>query len=109
MNLPHHGSLIAGSSSNSVTYSPTTGFIGADSFTYKATNGQGVDSKLATTQIKINAAHKGHHQTAPTAIIGPDQTVSSGAVVTLDGSASNDRDGDQLTYSWHRYQVLLLH
>jgi len=37
---------------------------------------------------------------APNAIAGASRTVSSGAPVTLDGSQSNDADGDGLTYSW---------
>ena len=37
---------------------------------------------------------------APTANVGPDQTVSAGGSVQLDGSASSDADGDPLTYQW---------
>lgn len=37
---------------------------------------------------------------APNAVAGTSQTVSSGASVTLNGSASNDPDGDTLTYQW---------
>lgn len=36
---------------------------------------------------------------APIADAGPDQSVSVGAPVTLDGSASSDVDGDSLTFS----------
>ena len=37
----------------------------------------------------------------PVANAGPDQSVTSGATVTLDGSGSSDADtGDTLTYSW---------
>jgi K319L-like, PKD domain/PKD domain/Calx-beta domain len=37
---------------------------------------------------------------APTAAAGPDQRVSLGSVVTLDGSGSTDVDGDTLVYMW---------
>ena len=38
--------------------------------------------------------------TPPVAVAGPDQTVPYGAVATLDGSGSNDDDGNVLTYLW---------
>ncbi|MBI4775893.1 MAG: hypothetical protein HY788_17255 [Deltaproteobacteria bacterium] len=36
----------------------------------------------------------------PTAVAGPDQTVSVGQLVTLNGSGSSDPDGDALAYHW---------
>jgi len=37
---------------------------------------------------------------APVADAGPDQSVNTGSMVQLDGSASSDPDGDSITYSW---------
>jgi hypothetical protein len=37
---------------------------------------------------------------APVADAGPDQNVSTGSLVTLDGSGSSDADGNTITYSW---------
>ena len=36
----------------------------------------------------------------PVAVAGPDQTVSPGATVVLDGTASSDPDSDPLAYRW---------
>jgi len=38
--------------------------------------------------------------TAPVANAGPDQTVYTGATVTLDGTGSSDADSNSLTYAW---------
>jgi hypothetical protein len=53
--LPQHGTLTA-PTSNTVTYTPNTGFSGTDSYAYKAADGQGVDSNIATVTITVNAA-----------------------------------------------------
>jgi hypothetical protein len=56
---PQHGTLTPGTVSSIVFYTPNTGFIGTDSFTYKATDGQGVDSNIATVTITVSSSSSG--------------------------------------------------
>ena len=57
--LPKHGILTNGTVSSSKFYTPNNGFSGSDSFTYKATDGQGIDSKPATVMIIVSNASSG--------------------------------------------------
>lgn len=50
--------------------------------------------------LRINIADGTGANSQPNSIAGMSQTVTSGAVVTLDGSQSNDPEGDALTYQW---------
>src|SRR2546428_103951 len=52
---PQHGTITPGTVSSIVFYTPNTGFSGTDSYTYKASDGQGVDSNTATVTITVNA------------------------------------------------------
>ncbi|MGB6591885.1 MAG: Ig-like domain-containing protein [Candidatus Nitrosopolaris sp.] len=57
VNLPQHGNLTHSINPNSVLYTPDAGFSGTDSFTYKATDSQGLDnSKLATVIMTVNGS-----------------------------------------------------
>jgi hypothetical protein len=51
VNLPQHGTVTSGTTFNSVIYTPYSGFSGTDRFTYKATDGRGVDSNIATATV----------------------------------------------------------
>jgi hypothetical protein len=59
VSLPQHGSVAQGSSPNSVLYTPNSGFTGTDSFTYKSTDGQGLDSNIATVTITVSSSSSG--------------------------------------------------
>ena len=54
-----------------------------------------VNSTAATVTVTAAVAN-----VAPVANAGVAQNVLTGTIVTLDGSASSDANGDQLTYSW---------
>jgi hypothetical protein len=54
-----------------------------------------VNSAADTVTITASTANS-----APVANAGPDQNVSTGSVVTLNGSGSSDANSDPLTYSW---------
>ncbi len=54
----------------------------------------------ATTRITILDGTGSN--AAPNAVAGPSISVAPGATVTLDGAASNDPDGDSLTYAWQQ-------
>ena len=84
---PQHGTL-TNPTSNSVTYTPNTGFSGTDSFTYKATDGQGVNSNIATVTITVNGAQ--NHPTVDSKTI----STNAGTLVqiTLTGTDPIARD-----------------
>jgi len=82
-------------SGNTATYTPTAGYSGSDSFTYKVNDGT-ADSNTATVSITINADN-----TAPIANAGINQSDWEGASFTLHGSGTDD-DGDSLTYQWQQ-------
>lgn len=81
-------------SSSSVTASFTADIEGI--YVASLTVNDGKDNSSADT-VTITATT---NNTAPTADAGSTQAVTTGAIVTLDGSASSDPDGDSLTYTW---------
>lgn len=90
---PTHG-VVSGTAPN-VTYTPNAGYRGHDSFLYQCDDGKvGGLSNSATVSITVGT------NTAPIANAGVDQNVNETALVTLNGTASSDADGDALTYSW---------
>jgi F5/8 type C domain/Bacterial Ig domain len=53
IDLPAHGVLKAGTDQDRVLYYPNPGYVGSDSFTYRAIDDQGLESVLGTVDIFI--------------------------------------------------------
>ena len=68
-------------------------------FTLIVTDASGIPSVNDDTNTVTITVTAGPND-APTAHAGDDATVAEGAPVTLDGSASTDPEGENLTYAW---------
>lgn len=92
VSAPSHGTL-SGTAPN-LTYTPTSGYSGADSFTFKANNG--TDSNVATVSITVSASG-GTQQSQTITFPAPSTPVTYGAAaITLNASASS---GLAVTYT----------
>ena len=79
------------------TAKPTFVPAKAGTYTFRLTVGDGSTTASDTVSVVVELTPN----TVPIANAGPDQTVSPGATVTLDGSASTDPDaGTTLSYQW---------
>jgi len=88
------GSAAALASATSAKPTLTADLAGSYVATLVVNDGK-VDSAVATTAITATAANA-----APVANAGVNQSVVVANLVTLDGSASTDANGDTLTYKW---------
>lgn len=79
---------------------PAAGFVAdaAGEYEVALTVSDGQESDSDT--VLITAAAPGPGNTPPVADAGGDATVPAGQEVILDGSASSNADGDDLTFSW---------
>lgn len=91
---PAHGTLVL-SANGGFTYTPASHYYGSDSFTYRAGDGHGGTSDVATVNLTVN--HVNH---APVAVDDSYTTTQDAAlVIPAPGVLGNDTDadGDTLT------------
>ena len=88
---PDHGTL--GGTPPAMTYTPTADFNGADSFTFRANDGQ-FNSNLAIVSIKVTPVND-----APVAASLAITTLLNTPVTLNLGGAGTDVDGDALVYT----------
>jgi hypothetical protein len=89
---PAHGTLSG--QPPDLIYTADSNFAGTDSFSFTVTDGR-ESSAAAVFTITVQATND-----APIAHAGQDQTVFVGQLVTLDGSLSQDLEGNALSYWW---------
>ncbi len=87
-----HGALTS-NTDGGFTYTPTAGYSGPDSFTYRANDGTS-DSNTVTVSLTVTSVNH-----PPVANAGTNQNVSVGQLVQLNG-ACTDIDGDPTTRTW---------
>src|SRR3989442_6321666 len=67
--------------------------------TFKLTVSDGFANSTDTVDITVNNVKINQ---PPVAVAGPDQTVDEGALVTLNGTGSSDKDGVIVSFAWHQ-------
>lgn len=88
------GSDVTLSDNEAVKPSFTASHVGQYVFHLVVNDGE-TDSDTDSVTVTVERGNA-----APSALAGDDQSVKTGSVVTLDGSASTDPDGDLITYRW---------
>ena len=89
---PQHGTLA--SPPPSPTYTPAHDFNGADSFTFRVTDGF-MNSRVATVRILVTPVND-----APTVELAPVGPLNEGAETLTVAAQATDVDGDAVTYAW---------
>ena len=92
VSAPAHGNVVVtNASTGAFTYSPANGYVGADTFTFSATDSQGA-SATASISVNMNSVNSAPVASSGSLILNED-TAAQGSLI------ANDPDGDALTYS----------
>jgi hypothetical protein len=91
--LPQHGTITPGTVPSIVFYTPNTEFSGTDSYTYKGTDGQGVDSNIATVTVTVNTP------TPRPTVDNKNILTNSGTPVQITLTGTDPIPGDVLKFS----------
>jgi PKD repeat protein len=89
---PAHGTLSG--TAPSVTYTPAANYNGADSFTFRASDGK-TNSNVATVSITVTAVND-----APKVTASGTPTSGTAPLAVNFTATGTDVDGDALTYAW---------
>jgi hypothetical protein len=84
---PQHGTATVNSTTGSVTYQPTTGYSGSDSFQYMVSDGLGAKSNKASVSVRIQPAPIANDDTA---------TLQANHSVTINVLANDTSTGGSL-------------
>jgi hypothetical protein len=88
---PAHGTLT--DTDGVLRYTADSGYLGADSFTFRASDGHGGQSGITTISVNVTTAN-----TAPSCAGSYSFAVESGTSLTFSAPPCSDADGDTLTY-----------
>jgi len=117
---PTHGALT--STAPSVTYTPTNGYSGADSFTFKVNDGTIDSATAATVSLTVGAFSRLSTVSVPSssmstnfaaAVILPTSYATSpdrqySVIYFLDGYNTGGRDGIRIFYDWYQSSLMSL-
>ncbi len=84
---PSNGSVVVDAVTGAITYTPTTGFTGTDTFQYTVQDNDGATSNAATVTVKVNAP--------PTAVNDP------GNPDPAEYASFDQRDGERHRFGWN--------
>jgi CSLREA domain-containing protein len=93
---PSNGATDVSQTTGAVTYTPTSLFSGGDSFQYTVKDTLGAVSNISTVSVTVLPPSN----LPPVANAGMDLSGGVGDTVQLNGAASDDPEGDSITYRW---------